>query len=716
MNLDEMLQKRMAAKKQASLDDMLKSRMETREQGGSLRPMGVGLRNVVEGATSFLDIPANFIAGVGNAAVLGADALTEAVTGEDSNIDQYARFTGIRPLVSDGLSAIGVPTAQNATEKMIGSGIEAGTAALTGYGAGKAIKEGIDITENAIRSALSDMPVRQLAGSLLGDASAQGATALSGNPIVGAVAGILGGAPAGFGARAPQNPFDFNKAAELRASDVGKLLNLASKGDKKAMEQVAQIASVNPQIIDDAKALGFDLPADMLSDSRMIKQAAGLTRSQVATQDSVLFDDSVAQYIERGDKILGDLGANSDISMVSQRVSDQMQSAVNDGVKRAGALYKAVDLSLKPDSPATMDSTFGTMRMMIKNLGGDVSFMNAPQKKLYSRLFDADGNPKKITYQALRNLKGEIQQAAYNRGDLAGIPAGEAKMIASALRDDQLATARNIGGVKVADKLKAANEITHKTEQLRQKATTLFGEEFEKSIATPIRTAVTQASKGDVGNLRKMLNALPKEMRKEVLLTAIMSSTRAKGGQAKGDFGMSEFSTFMKNLQNNKSVRREMAVELGGDTMKTLESLGRIAGVITEARANVIGTGKANQAMLSKMAPERFITAFVNHPAIKFPLQAVTIVPTQWGPNLADMAARGVAGTPQDDIKKVNALFNDAKFLNMVSDVASGRTPSIPRVASSPAFVSWANASGIKNPRAWLTNFVQQIQGVDDNG
>jgi len=491
------------------------------------------------------------------------------------------------------------------------------------------------------------------------------------------------------------------------AKDVGKLLNMASKGNKKAMQQVAQIANINPQIVEDARALGFDLPADMLSNNRMVKQAAGLTRSQVATQDSVLFEDSVAKFVERGDRILGDLGANSDISMVNQRVSDQMQSVLNDGANRAQALYKAVDVSLKPDAPATMDSTIGAMQTMIKNLGGDVSFMNQPQKKLYLRLFDADGNPRKLTYQALRNLKGEIQEVAYGRGDLAGIPAGEAKIIASALRDDQLATARDIGGAKVADRLKAANEITRKTAQLKEKATTLFGKEFEKSIANPIRTAVTQASKGDVGNLRKMLNALPKEMRKETLLTSIMSSTRAKGGLAKGDFGMSEFSSFMKNLQNNKSVRNEIAVELGGNTMKTLESLGRVAGVITEARGNVIGTGKANQAMLSKMAPERFVTAFVNNPIIKGGLQALTIG-TQWGPNVADMATRGMAGTPQDDMKRVNALFNDPKFLNMVSDIASGNQPSISSVASSPSFISWAKNSGITNPRAWLTNFVMQ--------
>jgi len=126
-------------------------------QGGPLRPMGVGLRNVIEGATSFLDIPANFVAGVGNLGVLGADALSEAITGEESDIDQYARFTGIRPLVSSSLDASGVPTAQNTTEKVIGSGIEAGTAALTGAGTGSAIKQGINVTANAVRSALSDV-------------------------------------------------------------------------------------------------------------------------------------------------------------------------------------------------------------------------------------------------------------------------------------------------------------------------------------------------------------------------------------------------------------------------------------------------------------------------------------------------------------------------------------------------------------------------------
>jgi len=651
------------------------------------------------------------LAGVGNTAVLGADALTEAVTGEKSDLDQYAKFTGIKPFVSSGLDALGVPRAEGATQEMLGSAITAGSGALGGVGMGKLIAQGIGVGANAIRSGLTDMPARQVAGSLTGDVASQGATALTNSPMAGAVAGMIGGSVAGYGAPKPQ-PLGVPK---MQPEELGKLINMAAQGNTKAKAQLAQVAKVNPQLVEDARALGFDLPADMFADDRMVQQAAGLTRSQVATQDSVMFDDTVARAVENADRVISDLGATADISTLNQRVSDQMQDVITKGRSKSGSLYSQVDEKIAPSAVASMDNTYSAIRDIVTNLGGNLDTMSAPQRKLYSRLFDAKGNPKVVTYQALRNLKEDIQNAAFGKGELDGLPGRDAKILAKALRDDQLLTARDIGGADLERKLSSANKINSKIERVKDQAISLFGKEFEKSIATPLTTSVGRAAKGDIGNLRKMLNAIPKQMRREALLTSIIAGTRAKGGQTKGDFGMSEFSSFMKGLDTNKKVRQEIALELGGETMRTLESLGRIADAVTTARANVITTGKANQDLLRNLSPERMLTTFAGSAPVRMTAQAATLG-TGVGPNIIEGAAKFAAGTPQDDMKKVNALFNDSRFMGMISDVASGRKPSIPRVASSPAFVSWANASGIKNPRAWLTNFVQQIQGVEGNG
>lgn len=700
MNLDEMLQKRMAAKKQASLDDMLNKRMESKPQDGPLRPMGVGLRNVIEGASEVVDIPTEFVAGVGNLALKGVDTGLESLTGEEFGIDQYANMGGITPLVSRGLDELGLPRARGGTEEIVGSLIKGGTGATTGVGMGRAIARGAEDVVGAIRSGLTDMPIRQTMGGLLGEAGSQGVSALTSNPIAQFLGAIVGGTASGIGSSKTIPSTTSGLRSKMSPEEAGKIIERASRGDQVARQEVARIAEADPQLIRDAQELGFDLPADVFSTDRMVKEAAGLTRSQVGSQESAAFQQTVEDSVRRADEVLEELGASRDISSVDENVRNRFNDIINKGEMKIGPLYDRVDEFIPKNSDVSLDNTRAAMEQMLADVKGDIRSLTSAEREVYNRLKNVN-----FTYEGLKRLKGQIAQSAYGKGDLKDLDTGTAKLLARTLREDQLNAARAVGGEQAERLLRSANKVNGKIERVREKAKELFGSEFQRSIATPLRTSVGKAAKGDIGNLRKMLNALPKDLRKEALLSAISAEVRSRGGATKGDFGMSEFSNFMKGLNNNKTVKQNMSLELGGETMKTLDSLGRIADAVTTARANVIQTGKANQYMLNKLTPDNLVEKFA------YPVARGATYVGLGGGVLGDVGGNlmgVVSKTPKEKLAKVNALFDDPKFVKMIEDAAAGREVSTSSVASSPAFISWARVSGVKNPRAWLNNFIMQ--------
>jgi hypothetical protein len=78
-------------------------------------------------------------------------------------------------------------------------------------------------------------------------------------------------------------------AADVTGEELGALIKKATSGGMgatKAQEQLAALARINPEAKAAANRLGIDLPIDVFSDSPMIKEAAGLTRSAAGSESS----------------------------------------------------------------------------------------------------------------------------------------------------------------------------------------------------------------------------------------------------------------------------------------------------------------------------------------------------------------------------------------------------------------------------------------------
>jgi hypothetical protein len=288
------------------------------------------------------------------------------------------------------------------------------------------------------------------------------------------------------------------------------------------------------------------------------------------------------------------------------------------------------------------------------------------------------------------------------------------KRLYAALADDQLTNVGNIGGEELRQQLRAANLLYAKERALGKRIVNAFGQDIEGSVANKMRTAITGAAKGDAGEFNRLLKTVPEDLRKETLATALASVTRSARGAEKGGFGFSEFADIYPKLRANPPVYKTIVDTLGKDSADVLRDLYEVSKRVTEARANVLTTGKANQALLQGMQAESLIGKVMESTLAKGALTGAAAV----GGPIAAAATSIITGAMtqgnKDSLKAAGKLFADEGFQKLAIEAATKGTPSaasIRRAAMSAAFSEFANA--VKMPKsldyriAWLQNSMQ---------
>ena len=131
---------------------------------------------------------------------------------------------------------------------------------------------------------------------------------------------------------------------------------------------------------------------------------------------------------------------------------------------------------------------------------------------------------------------------------------------------------------------------------------------------------------------------------------------------------------------------------------------------MTDARANVISTGRANQPLIEAMRAEGLLGRVMGSTVGRRAVQAGTTgaggvaggtVGAMVGDAFGDMLARA----RPDRMQRASALFRSDDFKALMDEVATQpevSTRTINRVASSRPYRNWAETIGIEDPRNWL--------------
>lgn len=481
---------------------------------------------------------------------------------------------------------------------------------------------------------------------------------------------------------------------QVTTENIGELARKASEGDEAAKSTLAQEAKINPEALKSAERLGIDLPIDVYSDSELLRQTTGLARSQIG-EESALWKEGVNNASKKATETMEEIGAKSGKDIVSSKVYDDLSKARFDIKSQAEKLYSEVDNSIPKETkiiPANLQETLNT----ITNEVGEKN-LSSTEKSLISSVNNND-----LTYGALLRMKNQIGDALsgkQSQNPFGNVDTASLKRLYGAIKNDQMDNVGSIAGADAREKLHFANRLTVKQKALEDRMVSSFGKEGEKSLAPLMEKAVTQASVGDVTNFSKLLKVVPEDMHKEVVATSLKEATQSKQAQNAGEFDFAKYSKLYQGLRNNPDIYSKVVKSLGGDDAhQIMTDLYQVSKKITDAKSNILTTGKANQAILNQMASENFINSI-----IRKTIQGVVGKATR-----GTVSIDGLFTAPKHRVKAVSEMFRSPEFkeLAVQSAVKNPSPKKIEAFINSKAFKKWSSkvkdSDILQNPYIWV--------------
>ena len=615
-----------------------------------------------------------------------------------------------------GLTQLGIEATQAATGGEI-SPSEIAIATATGP-AGQIIQRAVPPVVTAVKKAVqrpAPVPVPRVEPQMQAGAPMGTALAPEGSAVVQAVEEVI--TPPVTPAVTP------TVVAEVTEEEVGNLVKKASGsgfGSTAARDRLADLAQINVAAKDAADRLGIQLPADVFSDNPQVRAAAGLTRSVAGGEAEAAWRNTVTQAVDKADDAIKQFDATFvegaiAPGVVSQKIKDSLTKTRSDLNTAAGKIYNSVDEKVPKTTVVDLPKLRETLDA-VKAEVGDAG-MSVAERNL-AKMIEA-GN---VTYGRLKREKSLIGNALNKLESPYGSMAeADLKRLYAALADDQLTNVGNVGGETLRQELRAANLLYAKERALGKRIVNAFGQDIEGSVANKMRTAITGAAKGDAGEFNRLLKTVPEDLRKETIATALASVTRSARGAEKGGFGFSEFADLYPKLRANPPVFKTIVDTLGKDSADVLRDLFEVSKRVTEARANVLTTGKANQALLQGMQAESLIGKVMESTLAK---GVVTGAAATGGPVLAGAASVITSAFTQgnkDALKSAGKLFADESFQSLAIEAATKgeSAASLRKAATSPAFSKFADAVGMpKNVDAriqFLQSAIQAGQAKQEN-
>jgi hypothetical protein len=400
-------------------------------------------------------------------------------------------------------------------------------------------------------------------------------------------------------------------------------------------------------------------------------------------------------------------------------IADEMKARGFEGVeyKYAGGTSETVifdprnlvrgDRGAAPSSapkgpPVDLINSRRLLNGVVKDLGNDVSKLTPLEKEL--REMATPGRKLPVTYTALMRMKADVGQALQKAsGPYKDVNSAILKRLYGALSEDQLAHAQKVGGDTLRADLRLGNQLVAKRKALEDRIVSLFGDERDGSISRKLLATIQGGAKGDVTGFNRVIRSIPEDLRKKAVASAIAAAARE---EKTNGFGFSKYVNLYQGLRRNSEVYKTVVQTLGPDSDKFLRDLYEVSKRITEARAQVLTTGKANQALVQGLMAEGLVEGVLRNTVGKKTVMGVPIA----GPM--------VEALTKSNKNKLNAagdLFASPEWQQLVINVSTQQNVNqkiYNAAKNSGAFKKWAREAGITDPDQWLRSTISSTIGM----
>lgn len=489
------------------------------------------------------------LAGVLSPVVMGADAIAglandglDAVRGDGNGY----RFPKQTAALQRGLSAIGLPEPENATERVVGDV----TSAMAG--AGSMIKGAEKISNaassqvtKAVANAMAKGKGTQIVSAATGSGAAGATREGGGSQEAQIVAGVLGSLAPGV--------IPFAKDATWRGVMRG-----GEAGRKKVAENIELFkkAGTTPTV---GQATESRVMRGAESALAKIPGGAGVIAKRAQQQA----DEMSAAVQKLSDELAPDASAVNAGEAISRGVR-----SFKDGFKTIQTkLYDDLDQHIPTTTPISVTKTQEALKALNADIPGAPNlsewFKNSKIKGIDKALqadleaaakAAADGADGTLPYVAIKKLRTLVGNEIADNSLMSDVPRSKWKALYGALSED-LGTAVKTAGPKAEESWNWANTFTKKQLERLDQLSGIVAKDAPEKV---FRAAVSGTSEGDTV-IKRVINALPKQERREVAAAVIQRLGRATPGQqnAVGDAFSSE--TFLTNISKiSPSARKTL--------------------------------------------------------------------------------------------------------------------------------------------------------------
>jgi hypothetical protein len=407
---------------------------------------------------------------------------------------------------------------------------------------------------------------------------------------------------------------------EARREIIG-LMQRASGQDRTITPQAVQAArqqllarfQIEPATVDSARDLGMldNLQPDHLATDLQMIKLNQLLKSDPSNPMAAQEAQGLTRAGQRAIDLFSEMGAAPDISALSQKVNDFLSSQYAAVKRTASDIYdRQIPALVSRTEQVAPTATLSNINDELAGLGGDQSALSREERQLLSQLSPKDETvtlpsgqrmlgsalgvpPRNPTYGLIDRVRKELV-AAENGQDspFRNMAQWRRQQLIQSLAKDQ-------GSFLEANHPEAyglwqtanANTVMYKAMEKDMKS--LFGNATERSMLPTLRNAIQGLAKGNVEGFNKIVGAIPKSMRSEVLTTALQNMFTKTGVSELGPFGWQEFSRFWRAFKSDDKSYGALMANLEPDARSTVSKLIKVSDRISNSISQKIYTGRS---------------------------------------------------------------------------------------------------------------------------
>ena len=365
-------------------------------------------------------------------------------------------------------------------------------------------------------------------------------------------------------------PRTASRTPEQASSDA--ILNDVKSGSTPAL-----VDDVNPDVVAlrSAERLEIDVGPESVSQNPSFIEVTQALKSQPGSKLAAQEIEAIEQLGLRAEKLVDDLGGSTDRTVFDSSLKGEMTATIESLQSRSNKLYATVNEAVPARTRVTPSKSQKYLEEKLADLGGDESLLTPAEAQL-KKITSGE-----VTYAALDRLRKDVGRGFNQKqGPFADEDVGILRQVYHTLLDDQQSVADSL---HVGHVFRAARGLVGERKRIEDAAIALFGRELNNSLVPKLRTTANQLAKGDVTNLRKIMDSVPENRRQDAAV-AILDHIFTSGSRT-GDKLGSGFSTAYRGLQRSEGAVDALFEYLPKEARQRFDDIGRVANAVYRAKS-----------------------------------------------------------------------------------------------------------------------------------